>query len=139
MRLINTDTIKLVEFQPGSIPPYAILSHRWGVPEDEILFRDFDIGASLMKKAYKKIYYACRQAQADGLGYIWIDTCCIDKASSAELSEAINSMYSFYQNSSACYVFLADVLLGVAVHSREDCDGSFADRFATSSWFKRGW
>ncbi|KAE8333834.1 ankyrin repeat-containing domain protein [Aspergillus sergii] len=60
-----------------------------------------------------------------GYEYTWIDTCCIDKTSSAELSEAINSMFRYYQASSACYAFLSDV------PSKKS--------FAESKWFTREW
>lgn len=39
-----------------------------------------------------------------------IDTCCIDKRSSAELSEAINSMYKWYQGAKVCYAFLSEIV-----------------------------
>ena len=47
----------------------------------------------MSQKDTKKIRYCCALAAAKGYEYVWIDTCCIDKTSSAELSEAINSMY----------------------------------------------
>lgn len=73
---------------------YTILSHTWG--EGEVLFHDMKLGREkaesvkeLRRKAgWKKIEYICRQTIADGLMWTWIDTCCIDKSSSAELSEA---------------------------------------------------
>jgi hypothetical protein len=34
----------------------------------------------------------------------WIDSCCIDKTSSSELSEAINSMFNWYRNSQVWWV-----------------------------------
>lgn len=76
------------------------------------------------KAGYHKVVYACRQAIEDGYQYIWIDTCCIDKSSSAELSEAINSMYDWYTQAGICYAYLEDVLL---------------DNFSSSRWFTRGW
>lgn len=51
------------------------------------------------KKGYSKILGACNQARLDRLQYLWVDTNCIDKSSSAELSEAINSMYDWYSYS----------------------------------------
>ena len=60
-------------------------------------------------KGFVKIKYACEQAIRDGYEYVWVDTCCINKDSSAELSEAINSMYRWYQSAAVCYVFLSDV------------------------------
>jgi hypothetical protein len=52
------------------------------------------------------------------------NTCYIDKTSSAELSEAINSMYHWYQESGVCYTYLADVP---------------PNAFSKSRWFTRGW
>ncbi|OCK73943.1 HET-domain-containing protein [Lepidopterella palustris CBS 459.81] len=75
-----------------------------------------------------KIRKTCRRAKADGHQYVWIDTCCIDKSSSAELSEAINSMFSWYQNSKVCYAYLEDVEAS-----------SFEDSLPSSRWFTRGW
>ena len=39
----------------------------------------------------------------------WTDTCCIDRSSSVELSEAINSVFLWYGESSICYVYMSDV------------------------------
>ncbi|KAL1875263.1 hypothetical protein Daus18300_003334 [Diaporthe australafricana] len=56
----------------------------------------------------RKIIDAAKLAASDGYRWIWIDTCCIDRTSSAELSEAINSMYRWYENAGVCYVYLQD-------------------------------
>ncbi|KAI6030379.1 heterokaryon incompatibility protein-domain-containing protein [Pisolithus marmoratus] len=97
---------------------YVILSHCWGVEEQgeqEVLFEDMKqllIVSDEERKeirgrtGYKKIIDTCRQAQTDGLEWAWIDTCCINKESSAELSEAINSMYEWYANVKLCYAYL---------------------------------
>ena len=63
----------------------------------------------------------------------WIDSCCIDKSSSAELSEAINSMFQWYENSQVCYTYLNDVPVGEEDHERKD------SAFRNSKWFTRGW
>lgn len=47
----------------------------------------------------------------NGWEWGWIDTCCIDKRSSAELTEAINSMYAWYAKAAVCYAYLSDVQL----------------------------
>jgi hypothetical protein len=65
----------------------------------------------------------------DGLKYTWIDTCCIDKTSSADLSESINSMFRWYQKSEICYAYLFDF------EPVEDTSRGLA----SSSWFSRGW
>ena len=60
-------------------------------------------------KGYRKIKRFCKRAKADGHEWGWVDTCCIDTRSSAELSEAINSMYAWYEAAKKCYVYLFDV------------------------------
>ena len=118
--------IKLCEYQVD-VPPYAIFSHRWGSVEDEVSFHDLTWRRSdaQLKKGYEKIEPCCRQALKDELTHAWIDTCCIDKTSSAELSEAINSMYKWYTDSHVCYAYLSDV------KSKED--------MKNSNWFTRAW
>ncbi|USP80468.1 hypothetical protein yc1106_07742 [Curvularia clavata] len=108
MRLLNAHTLKLQEFL-DDIPSYAILSHTW--EEEEVLLADFQdmTRAKKKKKGFDKINKTCEQAICDGFDWCWIDTCCIDKTSSAELSEAINSMFTWYKQSAKCYAYLADV------------------------------
>nr|VWO97085.1 Putative heme-binding peroxidase (EC [Ganoderma boninense] len=79
-----------------------------------------------------KIVRACAVARANGYQYLWIDSCCIDKSSSSELSEAINSMYAWYSQAHVCYAYLADVSTGENHRER-------SSRFRSSRWFRRGW
>ncbi|KJK61345.1 Heterokaryon incompatibility protein HET [Aspergillus parasiticus SU-1] len=130
MRLLRTHPIELVEFPPDRIPDYAILSHTWG--EDEVLFTDMQHHTGQTKSAWPKVQGACAQARADGFAYIWIDTCCIDKSSSAELSEAINSMFTWYANAAVCYAYLSDV----TAYDTVELD---LTEFERSRWFTRGW
>jgi len=124
MRLLNTDTRKLEFFTDSDTPLYTILSHRWG--DDEVQFHHVQNSLPYQdKEGYAKLNGACMQAKSQGFQYIWIDTCCIDKTSSAELSEAINSMFRWYQDSTICYVYLVDV--------------ENASDFRQSEWFSRGW
>lgn len=126
MRLLNTKTLRLESFS-GRVPPYAILSHRW--TDDELLFQHVqqdDWQTTTLTSGAEKTRKACHQALQDGLNYIWIDTCCIDKSSSTELSEAINSMFHYYNEAVVCYAYLVDV------------DGEQGS-FERSLWFKRGW
>lgn len=111
MWLLNVETRKLEHFIDHRQVKggYAILSHTW--TEDEVTFDKLRVPGSRFRKDYKKIEYTCAQALKDGLEYAWIDTCCIDKRSSAELSEATNSMYRWYSDSEVCYVYLSDVSL----------------------------
>lgn len=137
MRLINTRTFDLCEFIDNEIPErYAILSHRWG--NEEVTFQDWQVlSVAKTKKGFAKIDMACKQAQKHGLDYLWVDTNCIDKTSSTELSEAVNSMFRWYQRSTVCYAYLSDV---------ESLPGGFdmtnakhVQQFRASEWFKRGW
>jgi hypothetical protein len=128
MRLINASTLRLEEFLDGRhAPPYAILSHTWG--DGEVTFQDIaNLELAKTKKGFGKIEETCKLAKANDIGYAWVDTCCIDKTSSAELTEAINSMFQWYAQSKICYAWLAD--LGI---------DQPAEDFASCRWFTRGW
>jgi hypothetical protein len=137
IRLIDTTSLELQEFIGDDIPEYAILSHTWG--EEEVSFQDIQTLRASEKAGYAKIIGSCKQAVADKLDYIWIDTCCIDKSSSAELTEATNSMCRWYQNAEVCYVYLADVSVEDIVKSDDDEDERDTSSFSKSRWFTRGW
>jgi Heterokaryon incompatibility protein (HET) len=133
MRLLNTNTAKLKTFFGKNIPPYAILSHTWHKDnEEEILFEDVqrEKETYFNKQTIHKFKGALRTASQDGFEWIWIDTCCIDKSSSTELTEAINSMFKWYAKAHSCYVYLEDVIM----HDDEQLEG-----FESARWFSRGW
>ncbi|KAH6868034.1 heterokaryon incompatibility protein-domain-containing protein [Alternaria rosae] len=130
MRLLNVNTRQLEEFFGDAIPPYAILSHTWG--NEEVILQDLSREGHQQKQGYAKIEGCCQQAIKDGLAWVWVDTCCIDKTSSAELSEAINSMYRWYEHSKVCYAYLQDVPSGSDVYENDSA-------FRKSRWFTRGW
>ncbi|THU80353.1 HET-domain-containing protein [Dendrothele bispora CBS 962.96] len=139
MHLLNTSTYRLETFPDvKKWPSFAILSHTW-YPEQEILFKhvqgqEWTTQYKAMK-GYFKLMRACEQAKTHGLKYVWVDTCCIDKDSrSAELSEAINSMYPYYRDSAGCYAYLSDVL-----SSSEQDPQAKNSKFRSSKWFTRGW
>lgn len=94
MRLINTDTLELSEFFEPQVPAYAILSHTW--EKGELTLREWadPSMATPGKAGYKKICMAASLSRRGGFVWLWVDTVCIDKTSSAELSEAINSMFN---------------------------------------------
>jgi len=71
------------------------------------------LGVADKKVGYEKVNQTCLIAKSHGFNYVWIDTCCIDKTSSVELSEAINSIYHWYQESGICYAYLVDVLISI--------------------------
>ena len=126
MRLLDTRTLKLCEFVGIHVPKYAILSHTWG--DEEVSFQDLGKPESCDFQGFKKIRSCCTLARSDGWDYLWVDTCCIDKTSSAELSEAINSMYQWYEQAQVCYAYLIDI--SVVCGDR---------KFIDSRWFTRGW
>ncbi|KAF4636356.1 hypothetical protein G7Y89_g1720 [Cudoniella acicularis] len=148
MRLLDVSTLEFADFVGDKIPPYTILSHRWG--DSEVSFRDMREGRGpSMKTGSAKVQGCCRQAALDGYKYtvsncdiltsppsrrLWIDSCCIDKSSSAELSEAINSMFRWYKNAHICYVYLSDVSPGP-----EESHAEPGSAFRRSQWFTRGW
>ena len=101
MYLINTSSLVLIDFHGREKPPYAILSHTWG--HGEMSFEQLRAGDWGKSAGHRKCKTACSLAAGDGWDWIWIDTCCIDKRSSTELSEAINSMYHWYSEAQVCY------------------------------------
>lgn len=126
MRLINCDTLSFREFDSSQMPAYAILSHTWG--DGEVTFEDFKSKKYNSMNARRKILETCRVASQNNLHYVWIDTCCINKESSAELTEAINSMFSWYSASSRCFVYLEDFNKADSTSDLSGC-----------RWFTRGW
>ncbi|KAI1654407.1 HET-domain-containing protein [Daldinia decipiens] len=128
MWLINTGNHQLEFVNEPEEYTYAILSHTW--EDDEVSFQDFQIPGKVYKEnGFGKIVRTCQLAASRGLRYAWIDTCCIDKSSSAELSEAINSMFKWYMKSAVCFVFLSDL----------PSESSFEDHFPHCRWLTRGW
>ncbi|KAI8631049.1 HET-domain-containing protein [Xylariaceae sp. FL1651] len=124
MWLINTETLRLEYFANPIKQSYAILSHTWG--DEEVSFHQMaDLKAARKMAGFAKIKTTCQLAKSRSLQYAWVDTCCIDKSSSAELSEAINSMFRWYEESTVCFAFLCDL-----THSLEE---------PKCRWFRRGW
>ncbi|PWY73415.1 HET-domain-containing protein, partial [Aspergillus eucalypticola CBS 122712] len=137
MRLINVQTYRLEEFSEEQLPPYAILSHTWGSDQDEVSFRDITKRSTERASANHwpiKFEGCCEQAAKDDLEYVWIDTCCIDKSNSVELSEAINSMFRWYRKARICYAYLSDV-----TDESVEANPHMVSEFSGSRWFKRGW
>jgi hypothetical protein len=93
----------------NNLPRYAILSHTWGADDKEVTFEGVVNHTGKDKVGYAKIRFCAKQAATDGLQYFWIDTRCIDKSSSAELMEAINSMFRWYREADKCYVYMLDL------------------------------
>lgn len=145
MRLLETRKLELMDIRDDAVPLYAILSHTWG--SEEITLQELRHMKGRMpqtldkrkraiadKEGFAKVKDAAALASKRGYSFIWIDTCCIDKTSSAELSEAINSMYLWYQQSAECYALLSDV--------KPVKDEPWALQNSTlmrSRWFTRGW
>jgi hypothetical protein len=128
MRLLNARTYDFHVVLGPKKPNYAILSHTW--EDDEVLFEDIWTTAKEVwstKKGYFKIRKTCEQALQDGCEFVWIDTCNINKESSAELSEAINSMFRWYKDATICYAYISDSRVGDETS------------FSGCRWLTRGW
>ena len=136
---------KVLEFRDDEATEYAILSHRW-INSTEVDYEEIvdlakmnveDRNEIRRRLGYKKILDTCAQARRDGYEWVWVDTCCIDKRSSAELSEAINSMYRWYANSRVCYAYLHDA------HDPSFLTKKDKKKYPKSAgwpeWFSRGW
>ncbi|KAI0874466.1 kinesin light chain [Hypoxylon argillaceum] len=141
MRLLSynsTGLLSLTNYPRGTnIPPYAILSHTWG--SDEVTYEDLGQGIGEHKLGFEKIRLCGEQAKRDGLQHFWVDTCCIDTSSSAELTESINSMFRWYRDATKCYAYLEDVssptMQDGGRHNNRHCELQLEQ----SRWFTRGW
>jgi hypothetical protein len=113
MRLLHANDLTFKDFLGDRIPLYAIVSHRWS--EAELSYQSFlrdkeqYVNGHLESYGWTKIVKGTELALQCDLQWIWIDTICINKESSAELTQAINSMYSWYRLATECFVFLPDV------------------------------
>jgi hypothetical protein len=165
MRLLHTDTLKLRAFEwvsasdgsnvaglsslreedapeGSAVPPYAILSHRWTPPGDqhgEVTYQQLSTDQfSKDSRSWQKIKAACRIALKHEIYWIWVDTCCIDKSNSVELSESINSMFEWYSKAEVCYAFLDSVAAPATMNGSPSAEGDFY-RYRKDPWFTRGW
>lgn len=134
LRMNQDGSLILTDFPEHNVPNYAILSHAWRGGH-EATFQDVINSTTDGHSSFDKLYFCGKQAKLDRLQYFWVDTCCIDKTSSAELSEAINSMFEWYRRSSKCYVLLSDV----SVHPEAGNLESRDSQLRKSRWFTRGW
>lgn len=145
MRLLfmtEDGNVSYTEFTPTKIPPYAILSHTWGL--EEVIFDDLLSGTARSKAGYRKILFCGQQAARDNLQYFWVDTCCIDKRNLVELTRSINSMFRWYRNAVKCYVYMADVCSSdvftpAIASSAKTWQSMWEQDFRESRWFTRGW
>lgn len=156
MWLVDTSSLQLEYFSNAPYHTYAILSHTWEF--EEVTFQDMQNGKAKDRLGYAKVLGTCAKAKSHGLRWVWMDTCCINKESSAELSEAINSMFTWYARSAVCYALLSDVskqqvwldwadgdLETLAILENDalamlTCDDEKWQRIASQCrWFKRGW
>ncbi|RYP71817.1 hypothetical protein DL769_004623 [Monosporascus sp. CRB-8-3] len=141
MRLINVHSMGFLEVSDPRAEKYAILSHTWQEGQ-EVSFQEWNTymtknqgwEAVAQKSGFQKIEAACQKAKEYELEYIWVDTNCIDKSSSSELSEAINSMFAWYASSTTCFVYLSDVAYRDLFPLSELKRGLEGSR-----WFTRGW
>ncbi|KAF2667274.1 HET-domain-containing protein [Microthyrium microscopicum] len=126
MRLLHTTELYSENVLREDPEPYAVLSHTWDYLEttyQEMVGPNFKISPG-----YGKIKSCCDTIKKDHK-WVWIDTCCIDKTSSAELGEAINSMYYWYQRATVCYVYLTDF----------EGHNVTLEKLRRCKWFTRGW
>jgi hypothetical protein len=132
MWLLNAESYEMKEFH-DNIPEYAVLSHTWA--QEEVSFKEIrklkPNSEVRQKQGFLKVEMCCSQAREDELEWVWIDSCCIDKRSSAELSEAINSMFDWYRQAAICYAYLEDI------HPQKEFVKQ--ETLAASRWFTRGW
>lgn len=146
MYLVNVDSLTLKLFQTiekAVEAKYVTLSHTWAEdPEDELTFQELKAGnqADKTKPGYWKLRRAAAEVKRIGQEeWLWIDTCCINKESSAELQEGLNSMWEIYRQSQWCLAYLSDVTVKKDRLATDNHPHRIPTDFATSRWFTRGW
>ncbi|KAF2093325.1 HET-domain-containing protein [Rhizodiscina lignyota] len=133
MRLLCAKDLSFHELEDDIVPPYAVLSHTWS--RNEVSFEEMKNGRGKDKEGFAKILKCAEKTLEFGLDYFWIDTCCVDKRSSAELSEAINSMYKWYREAVICFAHLS----GVSKNDPPHREYPTVTSLETCRWFRRGW
>jgi hypothetical protein len=116
MRLLNVHDRTFRDFHGDNIPPYVVTSHRWG--DNEATHKDVLKKRNKQSKGYQKLLNFCSFASrlpqygrgsSANIEWVWMDTCCINQSSSAEVSECVNSMWRWYSNATHCVAYLRDV------------------------------
>jgi hypothetical protein len=141
MRLLemkSSGEFSLIQAATHDTFPYAILSHTW-TDGQEVTYQDLISSAGNGKSGYDKIKFCGEQAAKDGLHYFWVDTCCINKSDTDELTTAINSMFRWYRNAERCYVYLTDVSAPGYDGDVQPSQSTWELAFRGSRWFTRGW
>ena len=109
---------------------WIMFSHTWEGKEPT--FWDVNLVDSVWKldksPLNEKLRQFCQTAREDGYRWAWSDTCCIDKGTSAILSQSLTSMYSWYEEAAETLVYLADVL-----------SSSQLGALTKSRWMTRAW
>lgn len=140
MRLVGCRDLLPVPFSDANIPPYAIISHTWFAKDEEVLLTDFQDASAEARVGYHKLQFCAKRALADGLQYFWIDTCCIDRSSEKEVTEALYSAFRWYRGAERCYAYLSDVSISDPDPSlRGSGLASRPEIVMESRWFRRGW
>jgi hypothetical protein len=123
---------------PKEVPQFAILSHTWSSEEDdEVSYQDFVGNTMSTKTGYQKLIFLMARAHSDGLEYAWLDTCCINRDSEAEVSETVRTMYQWYGKASKCYVYLSDLAPQYDISS--EASATDLQAILDCRWFQRGW
>ena len=150
MWLLDTHTLRLHHFEsPEAVEEgYAILSHVWGA--QELSFQELQeitgwcerSGGDPHAFVTTKISRFCQLAELHGYKWAWIDTCCIDKTSSAEVSETLNAMFRYYSVAKVCYAYLSETTLDILNKIKEYLGHPEFwkdEQFSRDPWHRRGW
>ncbi|KAL2106812.1 hypothetical protein VUR80DRAFT_6186 [Thermomyces stellatus] len=113
MRLLHTRTLNLEQFYDlQTRPHYVVLSHTW--EPGHLNYADLTDRRerALSGPGSALVHHACDVALKLGYEYIWIECICVDGSSTAEVSEAVNSAFRWFQKAAVCLVYLADLPAG---------------------------
>ena len=110
---------------------WIMFSHTWEGKEPTL--KDVNLVDSVWKlddsPLNEKLRQFCTTASKD-YRWAWSDTCCIDKDTSAILSQSLIAMYSWYEKAAETVVYLADVLSSAELDDLA---------LTNSRWMTRAW
>jgi hypothetical protein len=147
MQFLATDSLHRVSFADRPPIEYAILSYTWTQPPEELTHAD----AGRIARArltggdwpgchtagYRRVVQGCHQARALGIRYLWVDSLCVDRSSSAEVAESVTASFRLLWDAAVCIVHLSDLPPPPANHG--DSVAELERAFSGCRWFTRGW
>jgi hypothetical protein len=104
MKLVNTQTLKAIEFSDESLPPYAVVSQTWN--PNNVWLTNYSYLSETIAKAERRTSQLSNLAKRQGHDWIWLDTCCRSSSANEEL---LDLKRKWTNSLLEAFVFVGDV------------------------------